>query len=91
MKKINGKILNYAFWIEIILSYVLPFSVHDSSQYSIGFPMPFLTIHNGNIGISPLMSMHLNPLTLMINGIIIYFIIGLGIKVYFRYLQYRNS
>lgn len=91
MKKINGKILNYAFWIEIILSYVLPFSVQDSSQYRIGFPMPFLTIHNGNMGISPLMSMHLNPLGLLINGIIIYFIIGLGIKVYSRYLQYRNS
>lgn len=82
MKRINWKVLNCAFWIEITLSYVLPFSVHDSSQYRVGFPIPFLTIHNGNIGVNPLMSMHLNPLPLLIDGIIIYLIIGLGVKTY---------
>lgn len=82
MKRINWKVLNCAFWIEITLSYVLPFSVHGSSQYRVGFPIPFLTIHNGNIGVNPLMSMHLNPLSLLIDGIIIYLIIGLAVKIY---------
>lgn len=82
MKRINWKILNYAFWIEIVLSYVLPFSVDGSSQYGVGFPIPYLTIYNGRIGVNPLMSMHLNPIALLIDGIIIYLIIGLGVKVY---------
>lgn len=82
MKRINWKVLNCAFWIEITLSYVLPFSVHGSSQYRVGFPIPFLTIYNGNMGVNPLMSMHLNPLSLLIDGIIIYLIIGLVVKIY---------
>lgn len=82
MEKINWKIINCAFWIEFILSYFLPFTVRGSSQYEVGFPIPFLTIYNGSIGVNPLMSMHLNPLSLLINGMIIYLIIGLGIKAY---------
>lgn len=89
MKRINWKVLNCAFWIEFVLSYALPFSVHDGSQYKVGFPIPFLTFHNGIIGVNPLMSMHLNPLTLLIDGIIIYLIIEFGAKIYHNYLQYR--
>lgn len=82
MKKINWKIINLAFWIEIGLSYVLPFTVRGSSQYEVGFPLSFLSIHSGNIGVNPLMSMHLNPLALLVDGIIIYLIIGLVVKIY---------
>lgn len=82
MKKINWKIFNYAFWIEIILSCLLPFSVQGNSQYNVGFPILFLTIHKGSVGVNPLMSMQLNPLALLIDGIIIYFMIGFGVKVY---------
>ena len=82
MKRINWNIFNCAFWIEIVLSYILPFTVHNGSQYKVGFPISFLSIHNGSMGINPLMSMHLNPLALLIDGIIIYLSIGLGIKVY---------
>lgn len=81
MKKINWKIMNYAFWTEIILSYSLPFHVLDDFQYKVGFPISFLTIYNGKMGISPFTSVHLDPLALLINGIIIYFLIKLGIKV----------
>lgn len=85
MKRINWKILNYAFWIEIVLSYVLPFTVHGSSQYKVGFPVSFLSFYSGNTGISPFVSMYFNPLALLIDGIIIYLIIGLGIKVYGKF------
>lgn len=85
MKRINWKILNYAFWTELILSYVLPFTVHGNSQYRVGFPISFLSFHNGSIGVNPLMSMHLNPLTLLVNCIIIYLMIKLGIKAYGKF------
>lgn len=45
MKKINLKILNISFWIEIILAYVLPFQIVDNSQYRVGFPLPFKTAY----------------------------------------------
>lgn len=84
MKKINLKILNIAFWIEIILSYLLPFKMTDNSQYQVGFPIPFITVHATEPGINPLMSMALNPIGLLFNGIIIYLIILACIKAYHR-------
>ena len=82
MKKINWKILNWAFWIEIILSYVLPFKVVDDFQYKAGFPIPFITVYNRSVEVNPLMSMHLNPLSLVFNGLIIYFIILFTMRAY---------
>lgn len=55
-----------AFWIEIILSYVLPFKA----------------VYDTKIGISPFMSMHFNPLGLVVNGLIIYLILILCVKGY---------
>jgi hypothetical protein len=85
VRKINWKIINFAFWIEVGLSYLLPFKTIDNFQYKVGFPIPFLTIYDTKIGINPLMSMQLNPLALLINGIIIYFIISLAIKTYRKF------
>lgn len=82
MKKINRKILNLAFWIELILAYVLPFRVTDNLQYRVGFPFPFISIYDTAIGVNPLMSMSLNPLALFFNGIVIYLIVSLSIGAY---------
>lgn len=71
----NWKILNLAFWIEIILSYLLPFKITNNSQYQVGFPMPFISVNAAGFRISPFMSMHVNPLGLLFNGIIIYLVI----------------
>lgn len=84
MRKINWKLVNIAFWIEIVLSYVLPFKAVDNFQYRVGFPIPFISIYNKEIGVNPLMSMHLNPLGLLFNGIIIYFIISVVVRLYYR-------
>ncbi len=78
----NWKIINLAFWIEIILSYLLPFEITDQSQYQVGFPMPFISVKAGDFGISPFMSMHLNPVGLLLDGILIYLIIIFCIKTY---------
>ena len=82
MKKINWKIVNFAFWLEIVLSYVLPFKIVDNFQYKAGFPIPFITVYNTELGVNPLMSMHLNPLGLLLNGLIIYLIISMCVKAY---------
>ncbi len=85
MRKINWKIMNLSFWIEIGLSYILPFKSIDNFQYKVGFPLPFLSVYNTKIGINPLMSMSVNPLTLLFDGIFIYFIISLAIKAYRKF------
>lgn len=85
MKKINWKILNLAFWIEVVLSYLLPFKVSENFQYQVGFPIPFISVYATEFGINPLMSMHLNPLGLLFNGIIVYLIISACIKAYQKF------
>ena len=61
MKKINWKIFNLALWLEVIISYVVPFKVIDNFEYEVGFPIPFISVYDTAIGVSPLMSMYLNP------------------------------
>lgn len=82
MKKFNWRIVNVAFWIEIVLSYVLPFKVVDNFRYKVGFPLRFITVYDADIGVNPLVSMHLNPVFLLMNVIIIYFIISICAKGY---------
>lgn len=89
MRKINWKILNLAFWIEIVLSYVLPFKVIDGFQYKAGFPIPFISVYDTVVGVSPLMSMNLNPLGLLFNGIIVYLIILFVIGIYQKFKHNR--
>lgn len=90
MKNINWKILNLAFWIEIVLSYLLPFKIIDNFQFKVGFPIPFITIYNTAIRVNPLMSMQLNPLALLLNAMIIYLIISLPIKASYKFKPQSN-
>lgn len=87
MKKMNWKILNLAFWIEVVLSYFLPFKVLDDFQYQVGFPIPFISVYAAEFRINPFMSMHLNlnPLGFLFNGIIVYLIISACIKAYQKF------
>ncbi len=80
--KINMKILNIALWIEIILAYILPFQVVDGTRHQVGFPIQFITVYNNELGVNAFMSMHVNPLGLVLNMAIIYFAILAFIKVY---------
>lgn len=84
MKYLNWKILNSAFWIEIILSYFLPFRIVENSIYLVGFPMPFISVYTARIGVNPFTSMHLNPLGLLFNGMIIYLVIVFCKKAYHK-------
>ena len=90
-EKINWKILNLAFWIEIILSYILPFKVTDNFQYQVGIPIPFISVYATRFSISPFMSMHFSPSGLLFNGIIIYLLIILCTIGYQKITSYEGS
>lgn len=90
MEKINWKILNSAFWIEIILSYILPFKVVNHFQYNIGWPIQFISVYDSKPVLNPLMSMSLNPLGLLLNGVIIYWAISVAVKAYNK-LKYHET
>ena len=79
MKHMNWKILNSALWTELGLVYFLPFDVKNNFEYQAGFPMSFLSVYDTKIGINPFMSMHLNPIGLLIDIIIIYLLISICI------------
>ncbi|MEG0353268.1 MAG: hypothetical protein RR586_08395 [Cellulosilyticaceae bacterium] len=83
MKKINWKIFNIALCVEVLLAYILPFKVINNFEFKVGFPISFISVYDTAINHNPMMSMHLNPVALLINGVIIYFII-LGIKNFIR-------
>lgn len=82
MKKFNWKILNFAFWLEVILSYLLPFKVMNGFRHQVGFPLSFLTVYDTEFSINPFMSMNLNLVALLFNVFIIYLIILACIKVH---------
>lgn len=82
MSKVNWKIVNAAFWIEIVLSYVIPFKVVENSQYRVGVPYSFITVYNNALGVNPLMSMHLNPVALLVNVAALYWVVSLTLKAY---------
>ncbi|NCC15536.1 MAG: hypothetical protein EOM28_04190 [Clostridia bacterium] len=84
MKKINWRIFNLALWIEIFLSYLLPFKVIDDFEYKIGFPIPFISIYDSVIGINPFTSMSVNPFGFLLDGFIISFIIMFIVKSYYK-------
>ncbi|MCM1251441.1 MAG: hypothetical protein NC321_01350 [Clostridium sp.] len=84
MQKVNWKIVNLSFWIEVILSYLLPFKVMDNFRYQVGFPIPYLSVYDETPGVNPFMSMHFNPLSLLFNVIIIYMMVIVCIKAYRR-------
>ena len=82
MRNFNWKILNAALWIEVLLTYLLPFQVTDDFQYQAGFPMSFITVYDTKIGVNPFMSMHLNPMGLLFDVIVIHLILLGCIRLY---------
>lgn len=82
MKRVNWKIANAALWIEVILSCFLPFKITDGFQYQAGFPMSFITVYDTKIGKNPFVSMHLNPIGLLADIIVIYLILFGIVKLY---------
>ena len=83
MKKISWKVLNFAVYYELLLSYFLPFKIVNKYEYQVGFPFPFLTVYDkAIIHINPYQSMLLNGWILLLNLVIIYFVTVLIIKLY---------
>lgn len=91
MKKINWKILNIAFWLEILLAYLLPFEVADGFKYQAGFPLSFITVYDRAKGVNLFSSMQLYPLAFLANAALIYLIISAVIVSYRRFKGERSS
>lgn len=90
-RKINWKLLNLAFWAEMILSYFLPFKVTDGNRCQAGFPVPFISFNAGSFDSSPFMSMHVNPLGLIFDGIVIYIMMTACIKAHQKINQFLRK
>ena len=64
-----------AFFLEIVLSYFMPFS-DEGNQLGIGFPYTYLYIQKqGSLDFSPFFSTALNPLRLIINLFFLYLLL----------------
>ena len=67
--------LSLAFFLEILLSYIIPFS-DKGNQIGIGFPYTYLYIQKqGNLNFSPFFSTALNPLRLILNLFFLYLLL----------------
>lgn len=83
LKRIDWKLVNFAVYVEIIISYFLPYKIVDECIYKVGFPIPFLEVYEKPIiHINPFLSMHLNYFSLIANIVIIYYVTALLIKLY---------
>ena len=67
LRSLNGTALSLAFFMEILLSYFLPFS-DKGNQLGVGFPYSYLYIQKqGVLHSSPFLSVALNPVRLILN------------------------
>ena len=67
--------LSLAFFLEILLSYIIPFS-DKGNQIGIGFPYTYLYIQKqGSLDFSPFFSTGLNPLRLILNLFFLYLLL----------------
>ncbi len=67
--------LSLAFFLEILLSYFMPFS-DKGNQIGIGFPYTYLYIQKqGSFNFSPFFSTALNPLRLILNLFFLYLLL----------------
>ncbi len=90
-RNINWKLLNFTVYIEILLSYFLPYKIVNESQYQIGFPFPFLTIYNKPIiHINPYQSMHLHDLNLLIDLILLYVAFS-SIRMFYSMIRKKSG
>ena len=74
LKKIDLKTLNISAWIIVISTYLLPFREYDGFETSIGYPIPFISVHDVANGSAPFSSMYVNVFALLLNIVIVYII-----------------
>lgn len=88
----NKRIFNLSIWLSLLLAYVFPYKINDSS-IECGFPFRFWKIRIGmsaNPNSSLLNSTSLNLFILTINILILYLIISLSYKLYIKKMN-RND
>jgi hypothetical protein len=78
----SKRILNWAAWVTLIATYLLPYQSTDGFATKFGYPFSFLTVYDAPINTSLSASLSLNPLTLAIDVMIFYFIIKHAYKLF---------
>ncbi len=79
--KFNTKILNWAAWFTLLLTYVLPYQSTDGFATTFGYPFPFITMYNTSESTSLLKSSYLNVFPLAIDILIIYFVFNFAYRL----------
>ncbi len=85
MKKIDLKRLNISAWLIVISAYLLPFREYDGFETSIGYPIPFISVHDVPNGSTPFSSMYVNVFALLLNIVIVYIIFSVITVIWKRY------
>lgn len=74
-KKLNKKYFNWAAWITVILTFILPYQSTDGFAFEFGYPFTFLTVYNNKPTKTLVMSSATNILVLLLDMLIVYYII----------------
>jgi hypothetical protein len=91
MKNFNFRRVNLSAWLMVIITYILPYRYSDGFETSFGYPIPFLSVYDIPIERTPLMSMNINALALIINIFAIYIIISFAIKIWKRLTKQKQD
>ena len=90
MKKINLNTLNISAWLIVISTYLLPFREYDGFETSIGYPIPFISVHDVPNGSAPFSSMYVNVLALLLNVVIVYIIFSVNTVIWKKYKKSKK-
>lgn len=83
-RKINWKIVNLAFWVELLLAYLMPLARENAAGQA-GFPLPFLTVYENHLGPNLFSSVHVSAGALLADVIALYFLL-LGGQALYKWL-----
>ncbi|MCT4544517.1 MAG: hypothetical protein N4A63_13300 [Vallitalea sp.] len=79
--KFSKKILNYAAWITLLLTYLLPYQSTDGFATGFGYPISFLTVYDTKINRSLINTININILSFIADIGAIYIVIYLAYKI----------
>ncbi len=82
MKKLNLKRLNFAAWLTLFVTYLMPYRFTDGFETSYGYPIPFVSIYNSPLRKTPFYSMSVNLLAVIIDVLILYLILSIVMRIW---------
>ncbi|MNW25389.1 hypothetical protein D3C74_21300 [compost metagenome] len=84
-KQLDWKAMNISAWFVLIITYIYLIRFVEDKLDVIGFPFPFLTVYDKELGPSLFSSFHIDLGSLILNIAIVYLVITLLSRLYTRY------